>query len=114
MKKLPDRFADLEPFVAEWALSNERDRFVHQMATSIEALRAFYDAMAPRAEEIADYLKGFDLAALPDGERTLFYLLITFVECAHPIELNWRTTDIDDAFPPERMGFGEASCKPQI
>ncbi len=114
MKKLPDRFADLEPFVAEWALSNERDRFLHQMATSIEALRAFYDAMAPRAEEIADYLKTFDLAALPDEERTLFDLLITFVECAHPIELNWKATDIDDAFPPERMGFGDASCKPQI
>ena len=114
MTTLPGRFFELEPFVAEWAIDNERDRFFHQMAIPIDSLRTFYDAMAPRAEEIADYLKGFDLAALPEGERTLFDLLITFVECAHPIELNWQTTDIDDAFPPERMGFGEASCKPQI
>jgi len=112
MTNLPEQFSELEPFVVDWALSNERDRFFKQMATSIDALREFYDAMAPRAEEIADYLKTFDTAAMPDDARTLFYLLVTFVESAHPVELNWKTTDIEDTFPPERLGFGVASCKP--
>ena len=114
MTGLPDRFSGLEPFVADWALSNERDRFQKLMATSIESLREFYDAMMPRAEEIADYLNDFDLDNMPDDARTLFFLLITFVETAHPIELKWNTTDIDDAFPSDRFGFGDASCMPPI
>ena len=84
MSGLPAGFRELEPFVEEWALENERDRFLKLMATPIETLRAFYDAMTPRAEEIADYLDSLDLGNLPDDARTLFHLLITFVETAHP------------------------------
>ena len=114
MTGLPNQFSELEPFVAEWALSNERDRFQKLMVTSIETLREFYDAMVPRAREIADYLNTFDLDKMPDNARTLFFLLITFVETAHPIELKWKTTDIEDAFPPERVGFDDASSTPPI
>lgn len=114
MTALPGQFAALEPFAAEWALSNEEDRFRNQMATSIEALREFYDAMLPRAEEIAEYLNALDLKALPDDARTLFHLLITFVESAHPIELNWKTTDLEDAFLPERLVFNDASRKSPV
>ena len=109
MTTLPSQFSVLEPFVGNWALSNEEDRFRKLVATPIETLREFYDAMVPRAEEIVDYLNALHLDNLPDDARTLFFLLITFVETAHPIELNWKTTDIDDAFPPERFGFGDAS-----
>ena len=111
MTALPSEFTALQPFVAEWALSNERDRFVKLTQTSIETLREFYDVMVPRAEEIADYLNARDLNNLAEDERTLFHLLITFVETAHPIELKWKTTDIEDAFPAERFGFGDASCR---
>ena len=114
MTALPDPFSELEPFAAEWALSNEEDRFRKQMVTSIESLREFYDAMVPRAEEIADYLNALDLKALPDDARTLFHMLITFVESAHPIELNWKTTDIEDAFAPERLRFNDASRKSPV
>ena len=114
MSRLPSEFAELEPFVEEWALGNERDRFVKLTATSIETLREFYDAVVPRAEEIADYLNALDLGDLPDDAQTLFHMLITFVETAHPIDLNWATTDIEDAFPAERFGFGEVSRRPAI
>ena len=30
-------------------------------------------------------------------------MLLTFIETAHPIELSWNETDIDDAFALERM-----------
>ena len=109
MTALPDQFSELAPFVDDWALTNEEDRFRKLMATRIEVLREFYDAMAPRAEEVANYLNGLDLKTMPDDARNLFHLLITFVETAHPIKLQWKTTDIDDAFPPERFGFGDAS-----
>lgn len=114
MSRLPSEFAELEPFVEEWALENEHDRFVKLTATSIETLRVFYDAVVPRAEEISDYLNALDLDDLPDDARTLFLMLITFVETAHPIDLNWAATDIEDAFPAERFGFGEVSRQPAI
>ncbi len=114
MSVLPPEFAGLEAFVDEWALENERDRFAKLTATPIETLRAFYDAMAPRAEEIADFLDALDLDDLPDDARTLFHLLITFVETAHPIDLNWATTDIEDAFPAERFGFGDVSRRSPV
>ena len=44
--------------------------------------------------------------------RTLFDLLLTFVETAHPIELNWTTTDIDDAFALDRMTIGRFDVYP--
>ena len=109
MTALPDQFAALLPFANDWALTNEEDRFRKLMATSIDDLREFYDTMAPRAEEATDYLNGLDLQDMPEDARTLFHLLITFVETAHPIELNWKTTDIEDTFPPERFSFGDAS-----
>ena len=114
MTALPTEFVELQPFVAEWALDNEQDRFVKLTQTSIATLREFYDAMVPRAEEIADYLNACDLNNLSEDERTLFHLLITFIETAHPIELKWKTTDIEDAFPAERFGFGETSRRPPI
>ena len=71
MTVLPSEFTKLQPFVADWALSNEQDRFVKLTQTSIETLREFYDAMVPRAEEIADYLNARDLNNLAEDERTL-------------------------------------------
>ena len=102
-QKLPALYRDLQPFVADWALETEAGRLKKLVATSIEDLRAFYDAIYPRAAAIRDDLSQRKLDALTDEEKTLFFLLMTFIEVAHPIELNWKETDIDDAFPLERM-----------
>ena len=100
---LPAPYRALEPFVADWALETEAERLKKLVATSIEDLRAFYDAIYPRSAEIRDYLSARKLDSLTAEEKTLFFLLMTFIEVAHPIELNWKETDIDDAFPLERM-----------
>jgi hypothetical protein len=101
--RLPAQYSELEPFVTEWALETEADRLKKLVKTSIGHLRVFYDAIYPRSAEIRDYLSEKKLDALTAEERTLFLLLMTFVEVAHPIELNWKNTDIDDTFPLERM-----------
>jgi len=101
--KLPAQYRELEPFVADWALETEADRLKKLVAASIDDLRAFYDAIYPRAAAIRDDLSARSLDALTPEEKTLFFLLMTFIEVAHPIELNWKETDIDDAFPLERM-----------
>jgi len=105
-QSLPAPFAELEPFVQDWALETEAQRLKKLIASSIDELRLFYDAIFPRSAEIRDYLSEKKLDALSGQEKTLFFLLMTFIEVAHPIELNWKETDIDDAFALDRMNIG--------
>jgi hypothetical protein len=102
-RSLPQQFSALQPFVADWAIAGEGDRLIKLLRTSIPELKVFYDAVYPRAEEMRIYLSQFKLDAMPEDAQTLFDLLLTFVETAHPIELNWKDTDIDDVFAIERM-----------
>jgi len=111
-KSLPPQFSALEPFVADWALASEAERLAKLTRSSIEELKAFYDAVFPRAEEMRAWLDQFKLDAMPDDAVRLFNLLLTFIETAHPIELNWTTTDIDDAFALERMTVGHFNVYP--
>jgi hypothetical protein len=102
---LPAQFAALEPFVEVWALKTEQARHENLVAHSIADLRRFYDAMLPRMDEITLYLNRYPLDAMPDEATTLFNMAMTFMESAHPIDLRWRTTDIEDKFPSERFTF---------
>jgi hypothetical protein len=112
--KLPADFADLEPWTAQWCLSNERDRFFKLVNTSIPELQAFFDAVSPRADAMAARLNDLDADNLSAEDRHLFWLLMTFVETAHPIELRWPKTDVEDSFEPSRMQFGPSSCSSPI
>jgi len=111
-RSLPQQFAALEPFVAEWALPYEAERLTKLTRTPIEELKVFYDEMFARAEEIKRYLEGFKLDAMPADAAMLLDLLLTFIETAHPIELNWTATDIDDAFALDRMTIGRFTVYP--
>jgi hypothetical protein len=102
---LPPGFADLAPFVADWALTNEKERHRGMIDAGIDALRRFYDAMLPRYPAIVAYLNQFPLDAMPEDAKTLFDLARTFVETAHPIDLNWRSPDIEDTFPAARLQY---------
>jgi hypothetical protein len=111
-RSLPPQFSALEPFVADWALATEAERLAKLTRSSIEELKVFYDAVFGRAEEMRAYLEDFPLDAMPDDAARLLNLLLTFIETAHPIELNWTTTDIDDAFALERMTVGHFNVYP--
>jgi hypothetical protein len=102
-RELPSEFSDLTPWVAEWALPHERDRNRKLLSVDVDELRDFYAAMLVRIPEAKRYLDQFPLNAMPPEATTLFYLAMTFMETAHPIDLNWKTTDIEDKFPIERF-----------
>jgi hypothetical protein len=112
VRSLPQQFAALQPFVADWALQSEGERLAKLTRTPIGELKVFYDAMLARADEMKRYLAGFKLDAMPDDAATLLDLLLTFIETAHPIELGWSTTDIDDAFALDRMTVGRFTVYP--
>lgn len=102
---LPAQFSALDRFTAVWALATEKERHDNLVAHSVAELRPFYDAMLPRMDEITLYLNQFALDAMPDDAQTLFDLTMTFMESAHPIDLRWKTTDIEDKFPAQRFEF---------
>ena len=109
-RKLPEAFADLQPFVEEWALTNERERFLKLHAVTIDQLRAFYDAVLPRLEDVLKYLDAFRISELPEDERTLYDLAMTFAETAHPIDLKWKATDFPDAYDWRKFEFRTVSA----
>jgi enoyl reductase-like protein len=110
--KLPDGFAELEPFVATWAIDNERDRYLKLHRSTIEDLKTFYDAVFARIDEIIDRLNQTPLASFSDEEKRLMNLAMTFAETAHPIDLKWKDVDFNDAYTWEKFQFQGVSTAP--
>ncbi|WP_019927627.1 hypothetical protein [Nocardia sp. BMG111209] len=84
---LPEAFRDLEPYVGEWAKATRQERYDTRLATTIEELDAFYDAIAPHAEAAIEYLNGFDLNELPEAETRLLQLLYSLVMVSYPVNV---------------------------
>jgi hypothetical protein len=74
MTMLPPEFADLEPFAEKWSLPTERHRYDLRLASTMEELQAFYDAMYPRATAALDHLDQLDITDLPDDALNLIRL----------------------------------------
>lgn len=109
-KPLPREFADLGALADEWSMSSEQDRHRRRIAVNLDSVRTFYNAMFPRMDEIITFLNRFSLADIESGKApgevaNLHNLALAFMEVSHPIDMNWRSTDIDDAFPTNRLEF---------
>ena len=105
---LPPAFADLEPFVAAWGLPTEQQRQQQRVRADLDTARRFYAAMLPRMPAVFDYFDRVphgDLDRLAPPDRRLYQLAASFYEASHPIEMKWHRTDIDDAFPLDRLKF---------
>src|SRR5262245_43689772 len=86
-RRLPEEFADLEPFGARWCLASERERYACRLASSLDEMRALYDAVFPRVEAIFAYCDRWPLDALPDEARRLLELVHSFVMVSFPVEV---------------------------
>ena len=92
---LPEEFADLEPFAARWCLASERERYARRLASSLDEMRALYDAVFPRVDAAFAYCDRWPLDALPDQARRLLELVHSFVMVSFPVEV-WRGPRIPD------------------
>jgi hypothetical protein len=100
---LPAQFAELEQF-AEWIIPRERERHLKRVASRIEDIQRFYDAILPRMEEIMGVLKEYPIdSAPPPAVRNLYLLALSFMEVSHPIELRWGATNNAGAFLSTRL-----------
>jgi hypothetical protein len=94
-------FRNLEPFSA-WALAKESERIHKRLSSSMEELRAFYDAMLPQMETIVPYLNQFSLERMPEEAQRLFFLTLSFVEVTSAVEL-YGQPGVINGFDPARF-----------
>ena len=95
-KVLPVEFADLERF-AQWCLPSEPERYAKRLASSMVEMKAFYDAITPRAEEALTYCDKFPLNDdLPDDVQNLMHLLYSMIMVSFPVEC-WKQPRVPDS-----------------
>jgi hypothetical protein len=95
MALLPPEFSYLEPFAKQWCLASEPERYAKRLASTMDEIQAFYDALFPRAQEVIAYLEKFPLHELPDDARRLLHLLYSLILVSFPVEI-WRQPYLPD------------------
>jgi hypothetical protein len=84
---LPAAFAELEPFAPTWCLATESERYERRLASSMAAMREFYDAFSPRLAEAIEYCDGFPLEDLPPDVRNLLLLIYSLIMVSMSVEI---------------------------
>ena len=93
--RLPAEFSDLEPFARDWCLDSEPERYAKRLASTMDEIQEFYDAIFPRAEEAIQYLEKFPLDKLPDDAFRLLKLLYSLIVMSFAVEI-WKQPYIPD------------------
>jgi hypothetical protein len=103
---LPEAFRDLERWMA-WSLATEQERSDKRQVSAMGEIKAFYNAMLARMEEILPYLEQFPLEKMPEDAQRLFYLTLSLAEVAPAVELFGKPSVIDgydiNRFTMQRM-----------
>ena len=92
---LPAEFSDLEPWVEEWCLDSEPERYAKRLSSTMQELQAFYDAIFPRAEAAIQYLEKLPLDDLPEDANRLLKLLYSLIVMSFAVEI-WKQPYIPD------------------
>jgi hypothetical protein len=93
---LPGDFSELEPFAPTWCLPTEGQRYAQRLASSMNELQTFYDALFPRAEAAIAYCEKFPLDDMPEDAERLLQLLFSLVMVSFPVEA-WRQPNVPDS-----------------
>ena len=93
---LPPAFSDLERFAAKWCLASEPERYAERMASSMEEMQDFYDAVFLRVEEAIEYCDKFPLDELPDDALHLLHLIYSLIMVSMPVDV-WHQARVVDA-----------------
>ena len=85
---LPAGFEGLAAHAAVWGhLETQEERYLQRQHSAMKDLKAFYDATAPRLNEIFDHLDGCPMDALPAPEALLYRTALGLTEAAMAVEV---------------------------
>ncbi|MGR8921314.1 MAG: hypothetical protein ACU85V_16990 [Gammaproteobacteria bacterium] len=95
MSLLPAAFAALEPFADEWVLADSRARAEKRQASTMDDIRAFYDAALALAPDALTYLAERRLGELDDPDERLLKLMLSLAEVGPAVEWYGQPAVID-------------------
>lgn len=101
--KLPKQFEKLDPFIADWALETQDQRYDKRLRSSRGELRAFYDAATPLLPDALNYVDHFPLGQIPADDLPLYRLMLSLAEIAPHIELYGGEPGVPHAFDERRF-----------
>lgn len=90
---LPPRFEELEPYAPTWCLETESLRWAQRLASSMDELQQFYDAVFPRAEEAIAYCDEFPIDQMPEDAERLLQLVLSLLMVSFAVEV-WRQPEV--------------------
>lgn len=85
---LPPGFAELEPFVDQWAGPTVNARMYARCSADMASIRRFYDVATARGAEALEYCAQFPLDAMPDDAALLFRLILGLGQASIAVELH--------------------------
>jgi hypothetical protein len=96
---LPQGYESLLPFVDKWACKTSQERLYARATSSMEEIKAFYDAAVARADEALTYVEQFPLDKLPPDAARLFCLVLSLAQAAMAVEVHGRARAPNTPFP---------------
>lgn len=106
-QSLPSDFAEFQKFI-DWSLPTESARRRRRFReVTYDEVKSFYDfchesmpSGKTRTEEALEYLDGFPLDKMPEPEKKLFNILLSFAEITSTVEA-WGETNPSTITPYE-------------
>ena len=84
---LPEEFEALERFVAKWSANTTDGRIAVRSESTMEEIRAFYDAMVPCAIDAVRFIDRHSIDDLPPDVGRLAQLVLSLPHAATAIEV---------------------------
>jgi len=106
LSHLPPQFADLEPWVSDWSLATENERYEKRENSTFDEIQAFYNAMVPRSDAATSYLDEIPLDQFSAQDKRLMYLLYSLVTIAFAVEV-WKQPKTPDTGSAKLVSAGE-------
>lgn len=100
---LPDEFAPLETWAADWAMATQNQRWDKRLDSSGAEITAFYHAILPWLERILAHADQFPLGSLPEDSARLFDLALMHAEIAPNVELYMSDPNVPHSFDEKRF-----------
>lgn len=88
MNTLPEGFAELAPFVDQWAAPTTSERAALRDTSSPEAKQAFFDTIGPRVDEALAMLDTKPVDQLDKAEQNLMNMLLSFAHISLAVEIH--------------------------
>jgi hypothetical protein len=102
---LPAGFEELGPWASIWSLPTETDRNRKHLSSSMREVKAFYDAVLPRLDDILEHLRLLEANGKPKSiaaeSKNLFYLSLSLAEVSQSVEIHGQI-GVVDGYPANR------------